>query len=197
MAGEVLHVVAGLAAGERIAVGDELIIGRASGGAGRLGDDPEISRRHAMVARTDGGLRIEDLGSTNGTRVNGRRIDGPTALVPGDRIDVGESVLEVRGTQAPVPPSTEHGNGPVPWPGNGAAAPPASEHGGGVTAAAGSSLPAGAAPPPVTGEHASAAPPGTHAPPPPPPVHPPPGPPPPNAPHKYSPPVHPALPPRD
>ena len=50
------------------------MIGRAASGEGRLGDDAELSRRHARVARdADGRLTIEDLGSANGTFVNGVR----------------------------------------------------------------------------------------------------------------------------
>ncbi len=65
---EELDVVAGRAAGSRLTVADELVIGRAAEDDGRLGDDDEISRRHARIARgVDGRLVITDLGSTNGT----------------------------------------------------------------------------------------------------------------------------------
>jgi len=59
--------------------------------------DGEVSRRHAVV-KTDGdGLVIEDLGSTNGTTVNGTRIDGPTPLTGADVARVGATELRLVG----------------------------------------------------------------------------------------------------
>lgn len=55
--------------------------------------DEEASRRHAQIARTLGGHELTDLGSTNGTQVNGQTITGPTTLRNGDRIAVGNFVL--------------------------------------------------------------------------------------------------------
>jgi len=48
-----------------------------------------VSRRHAEVLWRDGRYRVRDLGSTNGTFVNGEQIDGERVLEPGDRIEVG------------------------------------------------------------------------------------------------------------
>src|SRR5215218_4751777 len=97
MAGEQLQVTEGKERGKRLAVEAELLIGRAAPeDEGRLGDDPEISRRHARVYRSaDGMLAVEDLGSANGTFVNGDRIDAPRALAPGDVVRVGKTVLQV------------------------------------------------------------------------------------------------------
>ncbi len=53
--------------------------------------DPEASRRHAQISRVEGRYVIEDLGSTNGTFVNGRQISGRVSLNNGDVIDIGES----------------------------------------------------------------------------------------------------------
>ncbi|HEV2813586.1 MAG TPA: DUF3662 and FHA domain-containing protein [Solirubrobacteraceae bacterium] len=52
--------------------------------------DPNVSRRHAEV-RPDGrgGWQVRDMGSTNGVKVNGRRIDGPTPVESGDRLALG------------------------------------------------------------------------------------------------------------
>jgi uncharacterized membrane protein YdfJ with MMPL/SSD domain len=89
-------VTAGPAAGSAIGVEEEpLLIGRAAGpgSAGALGADPELSREHARVSIVDGRPVVEDLGSKNGTFVNGRRIDGPTELRPGDQIKVGTTTL--------------------------------------------------------------------------------------------------------
>ncbi len=52
-------------------------------------DDTTVSRRHATIARKSGSFELTDLGSTNGTFVNGRRIGSPTALKPGDEIKFG------------------------------------------------------------------------------------------------------------
>jgi pSer/pThr/pTyr-binding forkhead associated (FHA) protein len=58
-------------------------------------DDPELSRRHAVVTAVDGAFEISDSGSANGTFVNERRIDGATTLSNGDVIRVGRTTLEV------------------------------------------------------------------------------------------------------
>lgn len=54
--------------------------------------DPEVSRRHARIVSQNNSYYIEDLGSTNGTFVNGRRISSITRLSDGDIIDLGESI---------------------------------------------------------------------------------------------------------
>ncbi|MEW5985626.1 MAG: FHA domain-containing protein [Chloroflexota bacterium] len=54
--------------------------------------DPEVSRRHARLTPQSDSFLIEDLGSTNGTFVNGRRITTPTLLKHGDVVDFGETV---------------------------------------------------------------------------------------------------------
>ena len=55
-------------------------------------DDPAVSKRHARV-RFDGQAWIEDLDSTNGTFVNGRRVTGTTLLRRGDRIALGTAKI--------------------------------------------------------------------------------------------------------
>ncbi len=98
-----LKVVAGNAVGRVIEVAQELTIGRFAEGEGTLEADIEISRRHARIAgEPDGRFLIEDLGSTNGTYVNGRRLDRPTALEAGDRVELGASALVVQ-VSAPQP----------------------------------------------------------------------------------------------
>jgi pSer/pThr/pTyr-binding forkhead associated (FHA) protein len=91
-----LAVEAGPAAGERIPIGEELIVGRAEPGPGRLNGDPEVSRRHASFSELEPDeVLVEDLASTNGTFVNGRRILAPTVAVPGDEIRTGTTVMRV------------------------------------------------------------------------------------------------------
>ena len=101
-----LEVVAGRAIGMSILIDDELLIGRHAEGAGRLADDEEISRSHARLSLDRSGFcAIEDLGSTNGTYVNGMRLKGPETLSEGDTIEVGATTMVVR--ELPIPHS-EH-----------------------------------------------------------------------------------------
>jgi predicted component of type VI protein secretion system len=115
-----LEVVAGKAVGMSILVDDDLLIGRHAEGDGRLGDDEEISRSHARVS-TDGlGLCvIEDLGSTNGTFVNGVRISSPQTLAEGDTIEIGSSTLVVRELPRPDPAAAPAADRPQPTRGAG------------------------------------------------------------------------------
>jgi Domain of unknown function (DUF4388)/FHA domain len=72
----------------RLEDGREAVLGRGEGCEVRI-DSTGASRRHAVVRAAGGEFRVSDLGSTNGTFVNGRRVDGECALRPGDRIEVG------------------------------------------------------------------------------------------------------------
>lgn len=121
-----LVVKEGPLAGRRIEVDSELVVGRED--AGLTIEDEEISRRHATIRLRDGSLEIEDLGSTNGTHVNGSRISEPTRLSGGDSVKLGKTVLEVEAARAaatvasPVqaaPPA----HAPAPAPGGGRSAP--------------------------------------------------------------------------
>jgi pSer/pThr/pTyr-binding forkhead associated (FHA) protein len=85
-------------AGRRIDVVEELVIGRVD--AGLTIDDEEVSRRHAVVRPGDDAIEIEDLGSRNGTYVNGVRIDTVTRLAGGDSVRLGTSVLQVEAPRA-------------------------------------------------------------------------------------------------
>jgi RND superfamily putative drug exporter len=105
-----LRVVAGKLAGETIPVTSEaVVIGRDASGPAALDGDPELSHQHARVSRANGSFVVEDLGSTNGTFVNGRRIDEPTVAHSGDAIWLGASTLMVMepGTSIPEDEAVE------------------------------------------------------------------------------------------
>jgi hypothetical protein len=79
--------------GRRFAVGSQgATIGR-SRDCEIVIDDANVSRRHAELRPRGGAWVLTDLGSTNGTRLDGRRIERPEPLEPGDRIEVGASVI--------------------------------------------------------------------------------------------------------
>jgi predicted component of type VI protein secretion system len=70
---------------------NEIFIGRDLGND-LVVNDAEVSRRHARLVLQAGGFVLEDLGSTNGTTVNGQRLLGPYILRPGDVVTLGEHV---------------------------------------------------------------------------------------------------------
>lgn len=61
-------------------------------------NDATVSRRHCRLYRDEAGLFVEDLGSRAGTSINGRAIHTPTPLRPGQRVSVGDIVIEPRWT---------------------------------------------------------------------------------------------------
>lgn len=63
--------------------------------------DERASRRHAQVEMGPEGFVLVDLGSTNGTLLNGRQVGRPTSLAPGDRIIVGDTVVRFVGASSP------------------------------------------------------------------------------------------------
>ncbi|HEV2105326.1 MAG TPA: SpoIIE family protein phosphatase [Candidatus Eisenbacteria bacterium] len=69
-------------------------VGRSSRNALHL-PDATVSKEHAELVRDGGEWRIRDLGSRNGTRVNGHEASGPTPLKPGDWVEVGHVMLRV------------------------------------------------------------------------------------------------------
>lgn len=79
--------------GSIMRIDDELTIGRAAACTLTL-DDTYVSQQHASIIRRDRQHLVEDLGSTNGTFVNRERIIGPVVLQPGDRVQIGSTVLE-------------------------------------------------------------------------------------------------------
>jgi FhaA, N-terminal domain/FHA domain len=79
--------------------GKRLVVGASGATIGRSRDcdvvlsDPNVSRRHAELRPRGGGWAIADLGSTNGVSVNGVRVERPQTLRPGDRIEIGTTLL--------------------------------------------------------------------------------------------------------
>jgi hypothetical protein len=66
-------------------------------------NDPEVSRHHLRITRGAGGFTLEDLGSTNGTFINGQRLTGARPLRPGDMVGLGETVtLAYESAMAPA-----------------------------------------------------------------------------------------------
>ena len=88
-----LTITNGPLAGRRLQIESELTLGRV--GADVALEDDEVSRRHAMIRLDGDGLVIDDLGSLNGTWVNGVRIAKARPLAVGDTIRIGETAIEV------------------------------------------------------------------------------------------------------
>jgi pSer/pThr/pTyr-binding forkhead associated (FHA) protein len=119
MAGLILEIVEGDDAGRQVQLADSIEIGRDRSTTLPL-EDAQVSRRHARVWGQGDLAIVEDLGSTNGTYVNGQPIAGPRALRPGDEIRVGLTVLQLRTAEdvqrqasavQPIPQLTRLGRG--------------------------------------------------------------------------------------
>lgn len=95
-AGELVVVRGEVSKGERLKLkSGGSVIGR-SPEADVVIDDPYASEFHARVGPQDGKVVVYDLGSTNGTYVNGRRVAAPTTVVKGDTVQIGKTIIEVR-----------------------------------------------------------------------------------------------------
>lgn len=81
--------------GKTFPLDGELTIGRAEKCSVVL-DDAYVSQMHARIFQRGDGLMVEDMGSTNGTYLNRRRLTAPAELQRGDRIKIGKTVLEMR-----------------------------------------------------------------------------------------------------
>jgi pSer/pThr/pTyr-binding forkhead associated (FHA) protein len=88
-------VIEGPAKGKGFDLGSELTIGRADKCHLSL-DDTYVSQVHARIYAKGDAFILEDLGSTNGTYLNRRRITSPTELQRGDKVKIGKTVLELR-----------------------------------------------------------------------------------------------------
>jgi pSer/pThr/pTyr-binding forkhead associated (FHA) protein len=108
-----LEIVEGAGAGRMVVLGGPVTVGR-----GRDADlvlaDELVSRHHARVTPSGSAAVVEDLGSRNGTFVNGEGLHGPARLTPGDQLQLGVTLVELRSaTQIAERPSAVH---PVPPP---------------------------------------------------------------------------------
>ncbi len=84
-------------------IGDTAVIGRSTSASVRLADR-EVSRKHSQIDKQGEDYFLKDLGSSNGTFLNGKRLFGPARLKDGDEVVIGTSKLEFRFV---VPPATE------------------------------------------------------------------------------------------
>ncbi len=81
--------------GQTYDLAEELTVGRAGGCQITL-DDTYVSQLHARVFRREGQLYVEDLGSTNGTYLNRKKVTAPIAIRKGDRLQIGKTVMELQ-----------------------------------------------------------------------------------------------------
>ena len=103
-----LEIVEGTGAGRMVALAGPVTVGRA-GDADLVLADELVSRHHARITPSGSGAVVEDLGSRNGTFVNGEAVPGPTRLVPGDQLQLGVTLVELRSvTQIAERPSAVH-----------------------------------------------------------------------------------------
>ena len=82
-------------AGQRYALERPKVVGR-SDDADIVIDDSYASEFHLRVGLQDGEVMLNDLGSTNGTYLNGRRVTVPTVITKGDSIQIGKTIFEVK-----------------------------------------------------------------------------------------------------
>ncbi len=94
-AAEIVVVRSEAQAGLRFPIADVVVVGRSEDADIHL-DDPYASDFHFRLAGGEDGVTIQDLGSTNGTYVNGRRVTAPVRLRRGDAVQVGKTIMEVR-----------------------------------------------------------------------------------------------------
>jgi len=82
--------------GAEFPLGHEITVGRTTACTVTIPDDSFVSQLHARVYTVDGVAYAEDLGSTNGTYLNGKRLVAPVPMVKGDRLQIGTTIFEAQ-----------------------------------------------------------------------------------------------------
>src|SRR3954469_7387308 len=103
-----LHVVRGRSASQTLKLTDGVnSVGRHDDCSVRI-KSSQVSRKHCELFEKKGMLLVKDLGSSNGTFVNGKKIQGQQVLEPGDELTIGQVTLRVArvGEAPPVKVST-------------------------------------------------------------------------------------------
>ena len=96
----VVQIERGIGTGTRFTLGHTATIGRQQGLEITV-QDTQASRQHARLEVREERVLLTDLGAANGTFVNNERIAGQVSLLPGDTIQVGETILRLLGVTAP------------------------------------------------------------------------------------------------
>ena len=91
----VLVVTQGSQTGQTAALADGVILIGRGADCQIILDDDYVSTRHARVVSGENGVYLEDLGSTNGSYVNGQRITGPTTITMSDTVRIGKTILKL------------------------------------------------------------------------------------------------------
>ena len=91
----VLVVTQGSQTGQSAALADGVILIGRGADCQIILDDDYVSTRHARVVSGENGVYLEDLGSTNGSYVNGQRITAPTTITMSDTIRIGKTILKL------------------------------------------------------------------------------------------------------
>jgi hypothetical protein len=82
--------------GAEFPLGHEITVGRTTACTVTIPDDSFVSQLHARVFTIEGIAYAEDLGSTNGTYLNGKRLTAPLPMVKGDRLQIGTTIFEAQ-----------------------------------------------------------------------------------------------------
>jgi hypothetical protein len=91
----VLVVTQGSQTGQTAALADGVIMIGRGADCQIILDDDYVSTRHARVVSGENGVYVEDMGSTNGSYVNGQRITAPTLVTLSDTIRIGKTILKL------------------------------------------------------------------------------------------------------
>ncbi len=91
----VLVVTQGNQTGQSAALADGVILIGRGADCQIILDDDYVSTRHARVVSGENGVYLEDLGSTNGSYVNGQRITAPTTITMSDTVRIGKTILKL------------------------------------------------------------------------------------------------------